>query len=130
MGRVTMTDQLAFPLARRSDPDTSHQAANLKQHTLGKDQQDVLDLIRRHPARTATELGAILREETIMALAREHADETVAHFATILADINVNRLYQLPNKRTPELHRLGLIEVLEERACEITGRQARTWRAL
>lgn len=67
---------------------------------LGRQQLEVLRMLRSHGPATAKEL-----------FAASHADITL-------------------QKRLPELVELGLVERLEPRACRVTGRTAQVWAAV
>ena len=90
------------PLARSSDPVTSHLAAE-KFTKSGKRQsqkQMVLDAVRSFPGRTSAELANLMR---------------------------VSRY--LPARRLPDLKADGLIVVGGMRECRITGERSLTWRS-
>ena len=99
MNAPTLFDGDARHLARRSDPATSKQAAAEILPHLGELQQMVVDALRGHGGRTATEL-------------------------TALEGIGDPRRY---NRRLTELVRSGIVTVGAVRPCRVTGKTARTY---
>ncbi len=101
-------DILARVRARKTDPESSHQAARdlvavrhgspQASSELGRQQSLTLDLVRRGPGQTSHEL----------------------------ADGNTVLRYQIA-RRLPELARRGMVKRGEARACRVTGRLATTW---
>ena len=87
------------PLARSSDPNQSHISAALIRPILGELQRETYAVVERWPDHTGTELSGLAG----------HADP--------------RRL----NRRLTELMRIGVIIESGVRACEHTGRQARTY---
>jgi predicted ArsR family transcriptional regulator len=88
------------PLARRTDPESSHIAARrmVESGAQGDQQQITLVLVRKYPNRTSDELAALG---------------------------SLDR-YQLA-RRLPELERSGLVERGAMRKSDTTGRPACTW---
>ena len=89
------------PIARATDPATSHEAAEYMNATgkRKKQQQLALDLVRRHPGLTADELATYGQLDRYML-----------------------------NRRLPELVMAQLVERGQARPSRITGRNASTWR--
>ena len=88
------------PIARKSDPASSHLAA-AEVTASGKRQQQiglVIDLVRKFPGLTSMELAGMSGEDRYM-IAR----------------------------RLPEALTAGAIRKGEQRACSVTGRLALTW---
>lgn len=87
--------------ARRSDPDSSHQAADAAERSgLARQQREqVLALVRAYPGRTSAELAAL--------------------------SPNLNR-YQVA-RRLPELAERGLVRRGPPRTCCATGSACITW---
>ncbi|MEQ8767174.1 MAG: winged helix-turn-helix domain-containing protein [Planctomycetota bacterium] len=100
-GEPSPCDCRDLPLARQTDPATSHEAAAAIRPQLGALQTRVLALIHAHPDRTATELAGLAFE----------ADP------------------RRVNRRISELLRDGRAEVSGTRPCDVTGRSAQTYRA-
>ena len=92
------------PIARHSDPETSHQGAAEYSHR-GRDQQIMYDLIRDYPGRTAAEYSDLLRER----------------------GVHWYRAARLPTKRISDLKDAGRINVGPARRCAITRRQAQVY---
>ncbi len=91
---------LFSPIARRSDPVSSHLAAReINQGIRSKQALIVLGLVRRHPGKTSLELSR-------------------------LSDLD---RYQIA-RRLSDLEHSGEVEKGEIRVCEIAGRMAVTWR--
>ena len=86
--------------ARRTDPETSHIAAEEAEicGTAAKQREMCFQEVRRLPGQTAAEIGAQLGLE-------RHA----------------------PSRRLPELRRAGLIVNGKARKCGIQARQSLTW---
>ena len=94
---------LFAPLARTSDPQTSHDAADkLVKSGKRKSQVDlVVEAVARHPGLTYMEL----------------------------ADLDDNTLNaQQFSKRIPDARGEGLIESVKDKECTVTGMWAATWR--
>jgi hypothetical protein len=93
----------ARPKARRTDPVTSHEAAEFAEAsgTIGHQQEIVEALVRKHPGNTSAELAW---SEDAKGLDR----------------------YAIA-RRLPELERLGLVRKGEARICSESGRRAVTW---
>ena len=85
--------QLDFssPMARRSDPESSHVAATRLEASgqLGKARSEALVLVRRHPYRTARELAAIA-----------YPDD----------ELGADRCFRRIGRRLSELRTAGLVE--------------------
>ena len=90
------------PIARATDPATSHEAAEHMNATgkRKKQRQIAFEMVRQHPRLTADELA--------------------------LYSGKLDR-YQL-NRRLPELETAGLVERCQARPSRFTGRNASTWR--
>ncbi len=88
--------------SRRTDPDTSRIAADQAERSglIGRQQHEVLALVRSHPGRTSAELGQLLGGQD-------------ARF--IVA------------RRLPELERLGVVRRGDKRVCHAHGTMAGTW---
>lgn len=100
---MTQFDLLdASPIARRTDPITSHEAADAitKDGTRASQRHTVLLMVRRRPGHTSAELAA-----------SNNADRYV------LA------------RRLPDLRDHGglVYNGLEPRVCKVTGKRAQTW---
>lgn len=96
-------------MARRTDPATSHAAAIRHTETkLSERRQQVLDLVTRFPDRTAGELGRVMHSE--------HPDLSIVVAAST------------PNKRLPELEKLGLVKRGDKRKCKDSGYECHVWR--
>jgi hypothetical protein len=104
----TVGDALPFPIARRSDPETSKEAAKeITESGLREGQLlVVLTMVRKYPRKTSAELAAKAE----------------------LGGIPFDR-YTFA-RRLPELEKAGLIQKLNSRKCTIGGREAHTWQAL
>ena len=100
-----MTAQLDLlsdsPIARRRDPETSHEAAEhvMKTGMRGRQQREVFALVNAYPGHTSAELAA-----------KSNLDRwTVA-------------------RRLPELRAAWLVKNgIESRMCSVTGRSGLTW---
>lgn len=96
---MTQLDLLSrSPVARMTDPYSSHLAAAAVTPTRAEQQRFVLAAIRRYPGRTSAELAAELHW-------CRHA------FA----------------RRAPELRSAGLVKNGPCRACEVTGQKSLVW---
>jgi hypothetical protein len=104
--QATLFDEPTAPaispraMARESDPDTSHEAA---QHVTASgaaahQRQRVLALVRAQPGLTSDELA-----------------------------VAAGMLRQVPARRLPELERLGLVRRGQVRPSRVTGRNGLTW---
>lgn len=96
------------PIVRRSDPDTSHQAAarqNLGPRAVR--QRQILDLVRRYPRLTSGEY------------ARRFVAENPTMPIAVAADT--------PNKRLSDLLRKGLINRVKKRKCSDSGYECWTY---
>lgn len=96
-------------IARRTDPQTSHDAAAEQLPRIGKSQADVLAVIRRSAsALTANEAAEIARRSTA----------------------NNSRMCETYRKRLGELERKGLVRVVGVRACGVTGKRVQMYEAV
>jgi hypothetical protein len=96
------------PIARTTDPQTSHQAA--AQHTLGKRairQRQVLNLICRVPGQTSGELARAMHS---------------AH-----PELPIAVAVESPHKRLADLEQKGLVEKGRTRPCRDSGYDRITW---
>lgn len=86
--------------ARRTDPATSHEAAQLVEITgkAGSQRRLCYDEVFRNPGSTASEIAAALQIERI-----------------------------IPGKRLPELRDGGVIKTGSERICRVRGTMCMTW---
>lgn len=88
-----------IPLARSSDPDTSHQAA-ARVHEFGDKHHGIIAVcLRQHGSLTADQIAALTRLDK----------------------------YQVC-RRLPEMERAGMVEPTGETRTTTSGRQARCWR--
>ena len=96
----TQTREQSKPLTHRSDPQTSHEAAEQLQRSgrLAAQQRAVLAALRQCDGATHAELGAFMG----------------LHWLT-------------PARRLPELERAGLVGKGEPRTCTIKGSRCTTW---
>lgn len=92
---------LEFPMARASDPVTSHEAADraLASGAVPSQREAVLRFVRGRPGATATELARLLHHET----------------------------NHITCRRLPELERRGLVRRGPARVCQVTNFKAATW---
>ena len=92
----------AAPKARRTDPVTSHEAADHAEATgtIGYQQECVAALVRQHPGNTSAELATV-------------GFPGLDRYAIA--------------RRLPELVRLGKVRRGEIRVCSESGRRAVTW---
>jgi len=100
-----------FPMARRTDPLTSHIAA--LRHVAGElstRRAQVYDVVARYPDKTSNELGVLMMKA--------------------FPELSVRAASASPQKRLPELEKLGLIVRGEARECTDSGYLAHTWRAI
>ena len=97
-------------MARKSDPTTSHVAAeeHVERGKLGERQQQVLKLIRRFPGRTTGELGRNM-------------------YALYGSNLGIRSCAETPHKRAPELEAKGLVRRGAARKCKDSGYTAATW---
>lgn len=88
------------PIARRTDPLTSHEAAAdiTESGVRGRQMADVLTAVKRYPGRTSAELGSVSRFDRWVAA-----------------------------RRLPELEKKGLVVRGEARKCRITSKRSITW---
>lgn len=99
LDRLTAGKPGGLPLSRRSDPDTSHDAADAMSRHLQDRQRRVLGIVFAAPGRTTSELAA----------SYEYRDP------------------RMIGRRLPELERMGLVYRGTPRRCEITGHTASVW---
>lgn len=104
MTQLELFDQKPAKLSRKSDPITSHEAAAETEPRINTLQFFVFDAIRKSSKPLTSNEAAI-----------EAAKQYVAAIETF-------------RKRVRELVRLDLIEEAGERRCEITGKNAMTFR--
>ncbi len=90
--------------ARASDPDSSKQAAK---HDFRGHRLLIVNLLTLHPNRTSAELAAV------------HASSTSEPWQVWETRIH---------KRMAELVRSGVVAVVEERTCHVTGRLRQAYR--
>jgi len=95
----TPRDTLWATLARKTDPETSKQAAREIAPALGELHKQVVDALRGNGGVTATELSQRM-------------------------GVGDPRRF---NRRLPELVRSGVVVKGQERACRVTGRNAATY---
>lgn len=87
------------PASRLNDPDTSHEAEkHINQGSRHKQQQIVLEAVKRFPNRTSQELSK---------------------------DSGLDK--EMVHKRLSELRTAKLVSVNGKRQCSITGRKAMVW---
>lgn len=98
--------QFRFPMARKSDPVTSKEAAEVHQIKVSKRRRQVLDLVKSHPGYTSGELSRIM---------------VTTHLLPLRAAV------EAPHKRLPELVKLGLVRMGAKRKCRESGHNAITW---
>ena len=89
------------PRARRTDVETSHEAAASMKETADTHRQKILAALRERGPMTGDALDALFEWR--------HATS---------------------NRRLPELREAGLVEMTDDRAVTRSGRAARLWRAL
>ena len=99
-------ERLATPLARRTDPPTSHAAAQsaVQSGLISRQCRECLEVVRMHPGLTSAELG------------------DVSNMGSKARWIFARRL--------PDLEKAGLVRKDEARVCTINGTKAVTWEAL
>jgi hypothetical protein len=95
---LAQLDMFAAPAARRSDPETSHQAAESAKELAARHHRIILGALRRGPA-GKDRIGTL----------------------TSLTGVQVCR-------RLTELHRAGQIEPTGKTVASTAGRQEREWR--
>ena len=96
------------PIARNTDPQTSHKAA--ERHTLGKRairQQQVFDLVSSYPGKTSGELSRLMVQS--------------------YPELPIRSAVESPHKRLSDLEEKGLVVRGRERKCSDSGFQAITW---
>lgn len=100
MNKSQLKIEFTTPVARNTDPETSHEADDFITSTGIRANQCrwVLKAVRATPCLTASELSR-----------RHNIDHAVVH------------------KRLPDLRRKGLVYNVAQRACAVTGRKAMTW---
>jgi len=96
-----------FPMARSTDPVTSHQSAKEYLKVLSVRRQEVLDLVVESPGLTGGEYGRLFF--------KLHPDRPIASCAVT------------PEKRMSELEKLGHVYRGDIRECTDSGRQCLTW---
>lgn len=106
-----MTPPDPYRRARRSDPETSHEAARQVEATGMAQAQAhrVFDAVVRWPERTSAELA--MNMQTAWRIEWPNIRYAVA-------------------RRLPELLAAGLVERGEPRQCQATGRRAMTWQVV
>jgi hypothetical protein len=95
-----------FPMARKSDPETSHLAAEQHVHKLSNRRWQVYTLVHQHPGRTSGELSRLFFDNH---------------------DVSIRTAAETPHKRLPELESLGYVVRGERRRCADSGYQAYVW---
>ena len=107
-----MTDHIeVFPMAKATDPKTSHVAAS--RHVVGAlslRRRQVYDATVQFPAETSNELGLRMTQ--------------------LFPDLELRAAAASPQKRLPELEKLGLVRRGRPRKCRSSGYLAHTWRAV
>ena len=98
---------MATNLARRTDPDTSHQAA-IQFVAVGK-----------HARQMA---------EVLNTLRRINASGVVVTSAELAAYMETDRY--VTARRLPDLRKRGLVEQCQKTTCTVSNTQAVTWRAI
>ncbi len=100
---MTGQDDLFPPIARDTDPETSHRAARL--HTLtgkrAKRMRQVLALVVQYPGHTAHEYGNLMIKA--------------------YPDLPVLTCITTPHKRLSDLRQLGLVEKIGRKTCSKSG---------
>ena len=88
------------PIARRTDPSTSKQAAVevTASGERARQQNLCLGAVKERPGQTSAEVGRYLKTDRFM-----------------------------PARRLPELRAQGLVENGQERRCSVTGKSSLTW---
>ena len=90
---------IVVPRARRTDPNTSHEAAVTMRETAASPRSKILAFLKEHGGATGDGLDE--------ALGWKHATA---------------------NRRLPELRELGLVTMTDEMGVTRSGRRARIWR--
>jgi hypothetical protein len=101
-----MSDLLSnAPIARRFDPSTSHEAAEhiTKNGSRARQQNAVLDLVKRFPGHTSAELAA-----------KSDLEDGGLDRATVA-------------RRLPELRKAHLVKNGWDRACTVTHHKGMSW---
>jgi len=95
------------PIARNSDPETSHEAADEYTETgdREKDMRRMQRMVRNNPGLTAAEYSVLLYS----------------------FGMDFYKAAHLPHKRLADLEVAGLVEKGEPRRCSKTGRRVHTW---
>lgn len=101
--------KIVFPMAKKSDPDTSHLAASQHLAALSKRRAQVLNLVTAFPGRTSGELSAIA-----------YSDKSWGMYG-------IRTAAETPHKRLPELEKLGLVLRGRTRMCKDSNYAAATW---
>ncbi len=102
------TLELPFDMHRRTDPRTSRVAAKRHEPKLSERRRQVLELVRDNPDSTSGEIAR--------AFAERHKHLSIRVAATT------------PQKRLPELEKLGCVIRRRPRECTDTGEMCATWR--
>lgn len=105
-----MTQTELFPMARVTDPTTSHQAAEQHEEKLSERRAQVLELVRDYPGSTQGELAL--------------------RFHTRWPALGILVAAATPHKRLPELEKLGRVRRGPERFCKDSGYLSATWFAV
>ena len=108
MMEVNIKNFELFPMARNTDPKTSHDAAEQHAPKLSERRKQTLILVFNYPARTSGELARLFYQRYGDTIPLRVCAET-AH------------------KRLPELEKLGLVERGKERICSDSGYKSVTW---
>ena len=95
-----------IPMARKTDPETSHQAAHDHLPKLSERRQQVYDLVCKYRGYTSGELS------------RRFFTEYQSSMSVAAAT---------PHKRLPELETLGYVQKGPTRTCRDSGYKAHTW---
>ena len=98
---------MATNLARRTDPDTSHQAAI------------TFVAVGKHAKQSA---------EVLNTLRRINASRVMVTSAALAAYMGVDR--RVPARRLPDLAKQGLVERCKKTTCTVNGTSAVTWKAI
>jgi len=107
-GEITIT---VFPMAKSTDPATSHIGAlRHVASALSRRRRQVYDVTVKFPDETSNELGLRMTQT--------------------FPDLELRAASASPQKRLPELEKLGLVERGEPRKCRSSGYLAHTWRAV
>ena len=99
---------LRLPMARKTDPDTSHEAADKHEGVLSERRLQVLSLVKAYPGATSGELARLM-------------------FSKLGGSLSIRSCVETPHKRLPELLRLGYVRMGAKRECGDSGYTATTW---